>query len=996
MRIRCPSCRHAFAVPDEAMSGKGRCPHCGQKLDLGRMPRPDDLKPGDTLGACRIEGLLGRGGMAVVYKATQLSLDRTVALKVLPRHFAHNRQFVERFNREASALARLSHPNIVGILDKGAEGDTYYFVMEYVEGKTLRDRLLREGRIAPEETRAILQGVCAGLEYAHEHGIVHRDLKPGNILLDPNGTPKLADFGIARILGGATTADRQLTMAHTVMGSADYMAPEQREDAANVDHRADIYALGVIVYQMLTGQLPVGTFRPASRLVDGLAPSVDRVVRTALAPSPDDRFESVARFRTALTHALSDIAARAHHHRAPQPRRKLPRALATLAVVAALAALAAVAAVLIARRSGESQDNRARTRRSEKEKDQTPEPEPIPPEPKKGPEPEPPPEKPQPEPAGEPDYVTEALRPIRHYIENHPFDYPAQVSRFKDLILRHRKVEKARNRRIVDAASELLDHVVARLEKAVAEHFQGAQAEARELAAKRQFDAALQVLKHIPDHLRTDEALQQRDRLLRQLQAQAEDAFAQDMERAEELHQEGKLQEAADLLRDADYADPELNQQAAARLQAIEQAIAQRAAEAEAQARKARRELARTLQKLWAERRYDQARQLVRQAIDRAPTEQAREALQPHLRAATLLAAFWQAVHDGVQARKGQPFRLEADTYTVEGLEGDTLVLALGAGRIKRDLDGLSAERLAQLASHGLADADAARRALILALFHTYDQDGQPPRAEAAFRRAIEAGVPQEALAALRTLGQEPQPQEEGGEDEKAGFALDFNGASDCVEVADRKAGERGYPLHLRSFTLEAWVWRRPGGEPQQHVASKAVGWVGAQSFDLFVKNGMWGYATGDGVNANVRVSREPCPAGQWLHVALVYHKQERVLFVGGKAVDRTHTRRELAYDDHPLLIGARSGEANPMGFWNGAIDEVRLSIGPRYKEPFTPQRHFEPDRQTVLHLSFDQAEGGHAKDHSRFRNHATINGPRRVRPADLELPPPKAGPAEE
>ena len=344
--IRCPSCGKVLNAPDGATAGRGKCPRCGELVDLATAERVG-LKPGDTLGGCRIEALVGRGGMAAVYLATQLSLDRPVALKVLARHLARVGSFLERFEREATALAQLSHPNIVAILDKGTEGDTCFFVMEYVQGESLRQRLLRGGRLPFRQALRVFDQVAAGLEYAHARNVLHRDIKPENILLTATGEAKLADFGIARITGVDAPQRQRLTLAQTRMGTAHYMAPEQMRDAAVADHRADIYALGVTLYEMLTGELPIGNYRPASSIGEGVPPAVDAVIARALAASPDERFASVADFRAALRAAAAARPTAGRAVAGKRPFWRSPRILAAGAAAAAAIALAII--VLLSR-----------------------------------------------------------------------------------------------------------------------------------------------------------------------------------------------------------------------------------------------------------------------------------------------------------------------------------------------------------------------------------------------------------------------------------------------------------------------------------------------------------------------------------------------------------------------------------------------------------------------------------------------------------------------
>ena len=244
---------------------------------------------------------LGRGGMGVVYKARQKSLDRWVAIKILPPERVGEKAFADRFAREAAVLAKLGHPNIVTVHDFGEADGLFYIVMEYVDGVNLRD-LLREGRLAPEQALAIVPPVCDALCYAHDHGIVHRDIKPENILLDREGRVKVADFGIAKILGAngdaASVGNASPANAtQSVVGTPNYSAPEQKSDPQRVDSRADIYSLGVVFYEMLTGELPGKSLEPPSRKVQ-IDVRLDEIVLRALERKPELRFQQASVFKT--------------------------------------------------------------------------------------------------------------------------------------------------------------------------------------------------------------------------------------------------------------------------------------------------------------------------------------------------------------------------------------------------------------------------------------------------------------------------------------------------------------------------------------------------------------------------------------------------------------------------------------------------------------------------------------------------------------------------
>ncbi len=244
-----------------------------------------------------ILGLVGRGGMGVVYKARQKRLDRLVALKILPPNVSRDPAFSERFTREAKALARLTHPNIVSVHDFGQTDGLFYFVMEFVDGMNLR-QLLDSAKIAPKEALAIVPQICDALQYAHDKGIVHRDIKPENILIDKDGAVKIADFGLAKLVG-LEAKDLTITSARDVIGTPHYMAPEQIEHPQDVDHRADIYSLGVVFYQMLTGELPIGRFAPPSKKVQ-VDVRLDEVVLHALEKEPQRRYQQASQVKTAV------------------------------------------------------------------------------------------------------------------------------------------------------------------------------------------------------------------------------------------------------------------------------------------------------------------------------------------------------------------------------------------------------------------------------------------------------------------------------------------------------------------------------------------------------------------------------------------------------------------------------------------------------------------------------------------------------------------------
>jgi predicted Ser/Thr protein kinase len=278
----CPKCLATLAM------GEGDAPVEAEDAFARAAKDPPPLKRGGTFRGMEILEVVGQGGMGVVYKARQIDLDRVVALKILSPRLAGDPEFPRRFAREAQALASLDHPNIVRVYESGREADLCFLVLEYVDGVNLRELLVQK-KLSPEQALRIVPQLCEALEYAHSKGVIHRDVKPENILLSRSGTAKIADFGLAKLVGDEKAAG-PLTQTNVVMGTADYMAPEQRDSMREADHRADIYSLGVVFYELLTGELPVGRYDPPSRR-HRLDARIDEIVLKALERDPDRRYQ---------------------------------------------------------------------------------------------------------------------------------------------------------------------------------------------------------------------------------------------------------------------------------------------------------------------------------------------------------------------------------------------------------------------------------------------------------------------------------------------------------------------------------------------------------------------------------------------------------------------------------------------------------------------------------------------------------------------------------
>lgn len=319
-------------------------------------PAPEEIAR--LLPQFRIEGFIGRGGMGAVYRGWQTDLDRQVAIKVLPAEMAADGQFVERFRREARAMAKLSHPHIISVYDFGQTSEGHlFFAMEYVEGANLHEIIHGPG-LNPEQALSVAGQICLALAYAHGKGVVHRDIKPANVMIDTESHVKVADFGLARLIEGVAESDPQFgasTVTGTVIGTPDYMAPEQKR-GHDVDHRADIYSLGVLIYEMLCRETPQGVFEPPSRRT-GCDTRIDGIVVKAMQQAPERRYQSTKEMKADVDTARIPVSAnspRDSTEAAKTPTRALtadhgtkPRPTRHLWIFGAIVALACVSAVII-------------------------------------------------------------------------------------------------------------------------------------------------------------------------------------------------------------------------------------------------------------------------------------------------------------------------------------------------------------------------------------------------------------------------------------------------------------------------------------------------------------------------------------------------------------------------------------------------------------------------------------------------------------------------
>ncbi len=304
MKILCPECQASIVIP--ANETVLECKSCGLTADLSQLGTSPGMAPmavvrdlsGETLGGYLLEKLVGVGGMGVVYRGIRSSDDSVVAVKILNSEYQWKRdEFIARFKREAEALKRLNHPNVVKLIDSGHEGDHYYLITEYVEGMNLA-HYLRTGTLDIKRIVDIMSQVCAAITYAHANGIVHRDIKPANIVISGD-TVKVLDFGLAQ-MAGMDSKVTTLTRTDLAMGTFNYLSPEQRTNAKDVDERSDIFSLGIVFFEMLTGTLPIGNFDPPSETRKDASKKCNEIVRRSLYTDPRQRYQNVEALRADL------------------------------------------------------------------------------------------------------------------------------------------------------------------------------------------------------------------------------------------------------------------------------------------------------------------------------------------------------------------------------------------------------------------------------------------------------------------------------------------------------------------------------------------------------------------------------------------------------------------------------------------------------------------------------------------------------------------------
>jgi len=275
-----------------------------------QAPEIDQLAP--LFPAYHIECLIATGGMGAVYRAVQKSLDRTVAIKILPQEFSQDPSFCTIFEAEAKSMARLNHPNLIGVYDFGEVDGMLYIIMEFVPGQSLFHSAHGHA-VEPNEVMRLISAVCSGLAHAHENGIIHRDIKPSNILLDHRNEPKIGDFGLAHPVGTGHQEGAE------IYGTPGYTAPEVVNDPKSVNHRADIFSIGVLLHELLTGKLPADDPRPASQIAH-CDLCFDAIISCATAENPEARYANAHQIIADISNIQNQVASAAAHPARPTAR----------------------------------------------------------------------------------------------------------------------------------------------------------------------------------------------------------------------------------------------------------------------------------------------------------------------------------------------------------------------------------------------------------------------------------------------------------------------------------------------------------------------------------------------------------------------------------------------------------------------------------------------------------------------------------------------------
>jgi len=709
---------------------------------------PAPAKPGRRLANFLLLSRIGSGGMGVVFRAIQLTTGRHVALKILPRRFARDRAYIQRFLREAQAAAKLDHPNIVRAIDAGEAHGRFYFAMELVAGETLKQRIRRLGPLPEDEVVEIGRQVAMALEHASARGIVHRDVKPANILITPEGVVKLADLGLAR-----HAADGSVTIGGAPIGTPLYMSPEQAKGREDVDVRSDIYSLGATLYHAATGSPPFTGPNSAAIITKHLferpAPPSERrpqlsedfslVVLKMLAKRPADRYQSPARLirdleRVADGRPPIGALSRTTSNALRRTRRRKRSPIATLVTAAmAFACLAGLWCFLAAPSGRDPSCGQSTAIAGSGPTPATPL--------------DPPRRQPQPLPATvrsrQPAQSRDpAMAELRRALEwaNAGSRKPEDIIRvLKRVIARHPG----------SAAAARAQREIARLQRQIAARenaaLQKTLAQARDLCSQERFAQAAALLDTFArDHPRL---ARQADQARGEVVAQAVARERQLRDQARRLVQSGDFDAAIALYqRIASFGLQQLAARARREISLLQQRKAKAAKQALEKARDAYLDLRLDLRPLLAARRYREAAEALRRALSRPELRPLASDLEADLADIRTLMAFWEAARRGAASlQPGTPFSIGGIRGKFVRFQGGTIEINASGITCRKSLDALKPDELVALAARGIPEK--AQAALASALFLLVE--GRFTAARKALAEAREAGADPSRYLAL-------------------------------------------------------------------------------------------------------------------------------------------------------------------------------------------------------------------------------------------------------
>jgi len=686
------------------------------------------------LGSFELIEKVGQGGMGSVFKARQKELDRVVALKILSPRLARDKGFVERFLREARSAGRLSHPNIVGAIDVGESEGFFYFAMEYVDGETLGQRLAREGRLPEAQALAITTEVARALDHAHSKGLIHRDIKPDNIMLTKEGRVRVTDFGLAKALGGD---DPGASDAERFLGTPAYVAPEQIRSEPSIDCRADIFSLGVTLFQMLTGELPfkgahpmavaasvmADPLPPLRKLAPEVSPVTGRILERMAAKRREDRYATPAELIAALESAAAAPRPAARPAARPGPPRRAParpRSSPTALYVAAACALVALLGTLVAVVAFNKPKPPAETPLAPLTRPTTETPVVVVP------------PKPRTSTAVADkalvDRLAKAVADVLDFSKQNPSAYGQRVARCRDLVASYPTTVRIG---LPAASLDLLGQVEAELKRTEGERQDAATAEltqrnelADSLFKNHKIGEGLRLFDTFPVDLRTDETSGKLERLRDQYRKVALSEYQVVDDKGRRLIQQSRIEDAKALYLDAKgWNIPEISEQTKEPLATIERLLAKLATVDSQAAMASYRQLVQVVLDRLDAREYAEPRKLVDAALvdpKLAPAREKLRGLQLLIRDATEV---WARVAAGAKKlNPGDPIRVGGLQGQFVRYENEKIYWKTGEVTAARSIAELKSGEALALAFDGSA-APGAQFEPKIALFLLADRD---------------------------------------------------------------------------------------------------------------------------------------------------------------------------------------------------------------------------------------------------------------------------------